>query len=262
MFYIVLESDLDLDLSETDTESNSSPLGSCGSDPNYSPSRASSPIPIPSESDSEMDVDSSSLSHLTTTDSWEGAWGTRSVTPTPDSESRQTTPVPHRILTSRLRTRRSKSSLTQSLTSPKAIHAIKSPILAASNALSLQFQVRQITNRRNQNTGNDVDSQSGTPSLSLRPRRLFSFDRRRLPSTPIPPPAPPPTMPLPALPPQVQVPLLSSNPLEESTQHNLLSAFKSSDTKPGEMPFGRRRGLSKSSLEEHQIDEIEEMKEN
>jgi hypothetical protein len=261
MLSIVLDSDLDVELSESETESH--PLGSSGS---YSPSRAltSSPIPLPSESDNEMDVDPLSVStHLTTAGMGE-AWGRRSVTPTPDSESRQKTPMPHRVQTSRLRIRRSRSSLTQSITSPKAIHAIKSPILAASNAFSFQMQVQQIHNRLNQNaaSGNDVDLQSGTSSLALRPRRLFSSTRRRLSSTPIPAPAPPPTMPLPALPLQGQVSLLSS-PLEDSTQHNLLSAFKS-DTKLGDVAFGRRRGLSKSSLAagEHRINEIEEMKEN
>lgn len=181
------------------------------------------------------------------------------MTPTPGSESRQTTPVPHRVPSSqRLRTRRSKSSLTQSLTSPKAFHSIKSPIRAASNALNYQMQVQQIHNRHNLN---DVDLHSGTPSLALRPRRLFALARRRLPSMPIPAPAPPPTMPLPALPLQVQVPLLPPSPLEVSTQHNL---FKSPDAKSGDMPFGRRRGLSKSSLaaDEHRINEIEETKEN
>jgi len=207
-----------------------------------------------------MDVDVSA--QLTTTDSGEGSWGRRSITPTPGSESRQTTPVPHRVPSSqRLRTRRSKSSLTQSLTSPKAYHSIKSPIRAASNALSYQMQVQQIHNRHNLNNGNDVDLQSGTPSLALRPRRLFALARRRLPSMPIPAPAPPPTMPLPDLPLQLQIPLLPPSPLEVSTQHNLL---KSPDVKSGDMPFGRRRGLSKSSLaaDEHRINEIEEMKEN
>jgi hypothetical protein len=267
MIYLsFLDSDIDLELSETETGSNNS-TGPFDSDLNDSPSRASSPIHIPSRSDflasnnNDMDVDSSSVAaHPTTTDSGEQAWGRRSVTPTRESGSRQTTPVPHRIVTSstsqRLRTRRSRSSLSQSLTSPKAIHAIKSPTLAASNAFNFHT-------KHNPNAGNDLDLQSAPPSLTLRPRRLFA--RRRLPSTPIPAPAPPPTMPLPDLPLQVQVPVLwSPNPLEDSTQHNLLSAFKSSDTKSGDVPHGRRRGLSRSSLagDEHRIIEIEEMKEN
>lgn len=211
-----------------------------------------------------MDVDSTFSAYSSTSSSGEPTVGRRSVTPT---LSRQTTPVPLRTQTSshRLRARRSKSSLTQSLTSPKAIHAIKSPNRAASNARSLQLQIHQLHSRHNLSAGSEGDGQSGAPPLlSFKPRRLFSFARRRHVSMPIPAALPPPAMPLPALPLQVQEPLLSPSPLEESTQHNLLlSAFKS-DTKFVNMPFGRRRGLSRSTLaaDGHRIDEIDDMKEN
>lgn len=247
-----------MDLSETESESITSTLG--GSDSNYSPSRSSSPLPIPSESefaafnDNDMDVDSAAFRTR------ELVLGRRSATPTPETGSRQTTPVPSRAqinsTSQRLRTRRSKSSLTQSLTSPKAMHAIKSPNRAASNALSLQLQMQQMHTRHNPNPGSELDLQTGVPPLTVRPRRLFPFSRRRHASMPIPVAVPPPTMPLPALPP---LGLLSPSPLEDSTQHNLV--FSPSDTMSGSLPFARRRGLSKSSLaaEEHRI---EEMKEN